>query len=190
MARGKNRSFLQAVEISGVIVLLLYAVFYINVFLGGRLNYFGIVPRTPWGLLGILFSPLLHGSPAHLAANAVSLFLLLVIVFSHREYNPDTALIYIWLLSGLGTWLIGRPWQGDPPTVHIGASSIIYGLVSYLVASAWWLRSWTAAFWAVFILVFYGGIFYGMLPQRGIISWEGHLCGAIAGWLVAKKQHA
>jgi membrane associated rhomboid family serine protease len=42
----------------------------------------------------------------------------------------------------------------------------------------------------VIILILYGGIFYGALPHGNtIISWEGHLSGAIAGWFIAKKQH-
>ena len=177
-------------EISATIVLVIFAVFYLNVFFGGTLNRFGIVPRTAGGLVGILFSPLLHANYAHLTANAVSLFFLLVVVFSHREYKGEVALIAFWLVSGFGTWLIGRPWGSGFHTVHIGASSVIYGLVVYIVASAWWLRSWQSGVWGVLILFVYGGIVYGMLPQRGIISWEGHLSGAIAGFLVARHQHA
>jgi membrane associated rhomboid family serine protease len=174
-----------AVQISATIVLVLFIVFYVNIFLGGILYAFGVHPRTSWGLLGILFSPLLHGNAAHLTANAISLFLLLVILFLYREYKGDRTLILIWLLGGIGTWLIGRS-----NTTHIGASGVIYGLVTYLICAAWWLRSWRSAMMAIAVFLVYGGIFYGVLPQRGIISWEGHLSGAIAGWLVARKQHS
>jgi membrane associated rhomboid family serine protease len=189
VGKKSNSELLDALESSAIIVLVMFAVFYANVFLGGRLNVFGIIPRTAWGLLGIFFAPLLHANYAHLTANAISLFFLLVVVFAHREYRGDIALMAIWLVSGFGTWLIGRPWDPHLHTVHIGASSIVYGLVLYIVATAWWSRSWTTAFWAILILFMYGGIVYGMLPQKGIISWEGHLSGAIAGWLVAARQH-
>jgi membrane associated rhomboid family serine protease len=185
----KKRTMLDAVEFSATVVLALFVVFYINRFLGGVLNSFGILPRTGWGLLGVLFSPLLHYNAAHLTANALSLFMLLAILYSHREYKPPAALASIWLLSGFGTWLIGRAWAGSQPIIHIGASGVIYGLVTYLVAAAWWLRSWRSGWWALLILVLYGGIFYGVLPQRGFVSWEGHLSGAIAGILVARHQH-
>lgn len=165
-------------------MLVLFAVFYVNYLLGGYLNYFGVHPRTLFGLLGIIFSPLLHYNEAHLVTNAVSMFLLLVILFLHREYQPDITFPALWICSGAGTWLIGRP------AVHIGASGLIYGLVTYLIASAWWLRTWTSALWAVVILFIYGGIFYGALPQPGFISWEGHLSGVIAGIVVARWQHA
>jgi membrane associated rhomboid family serine protease len=187
--KNKRRGFLDAVEISATIVLIIFGIYYANRFLGGYLNAFGIWPRHSRGLPGILFSPLLHYSDAHLMANAVSLFLLLVILFLNREYRPDLAFLSIWILSGLGTWLIGRAGSGGQPVIHIGASGVIYGLVTYLIASAWWLRSWTSFFWAVAILFLYGGIFHGVLPQRGIVSWEGHLSGAVAGVFVAWRQH-
>jgi membrane associated rhomboid family serine protease len=185
----RNRSLLDAVQISASIVLILFAMYYANRFLGGVLNSFGIWPRTLWGLLGIVFSPLLHYNYAHLTTNAISLFVLLVVLFLHREYRGDLAFISIWLMSGFGTWLIGRAWQHGEPVLHIGASGVIYGLVTYLIAAAWWLRSWSSAFWALVILFLYGGIFYGALPREEIISWEGHLSGAIGGVLVARKQH-
>ena len=170
-------------------MLALFAVFYLNRFLGGILNSFGIYPRSAWGLLGIVLSPLLHYNAAHLTTNGLSLFMLLVILLSHREYKGESVLPWLWVLSGFGTWLIGRGESGGQPVVHIGASGIIYGLVTYLVAAAWWLRSWKSAFWAVLILFLYGGIFYGVLPQRGFVSWEGHLSGAIAGFLIARRLH-
>lgn len=148
------------------------------------LRVFGIVPRTPRGLIGIAFSPLLHMGFLHLFANAAPLFVLLVLLFAHPEYAPVETLGWIWLGSGLGTWLIGRG-----GAVHIGASSLIYGLVAYLIAAAWWVRSWRAGLIAALVLLFYGGIFFGLLPQHGIISWEGHLAGAIAGMLVARSKH-
>lgn len=183
-ARVAMRRTSDSLYVSACIVLLLFVIYYVNAFLGGWMIALGIVPRTGRGLMGIFFSPLLHGSAAHLMTNAISLFLLLFILFLYREYKADKTLILIWIFSGLGTWIIGRP------SLHIGASGVIYGLVTYLIASAWWLRSWRSAIMSVGILMVYGGIFYGVLPQKGIISWEGHLSGAIAGFLVARYHHA
>lgn len=148
-----------------------------------RLDVFGIVPRTEWGLVGIVFSPFLHVDGAHLLANAAPLFFLLIVLNSHRQYRPAQALIAIWLASGFGTWLIGRG-----GAIHIGASSLIYGLVAYLICAGWWIRSWSSALVSILILISYGGLFYGVLPQKGHVSWEGHLAGAIAGWWVAKRN--
>lgn len=182
---GSRRTGLDAVRASALIVCLLHAFYFLEIASGAPLSGLGIVPRTTHGLIGIVFSPFLHYNLQHLAANTTSLFVLLVILFLDEDYRPEETLLWLWMLSGLGTWLIGR---GN--AVHIGASSVIYGIVAYLIAAGWWLRSWRSAGIAALVLLFYGGIFYGMLPRRGMVSWEGHLSGAIAGWLVARRQHA
>jgi membrane associated rhomboid family serine protease len=148
------------------------------------LRVFGIIPRTPRGLVGIPLSPLLHLNAAHFFANALPLFVLLMVLLVHPEYEPVSTLTWIWIGSGVGTWLIGRR-----DSVHIGASSLIYGLVVYLIAASWWLRSWRSVLIAVLVLFLYGGIFYGVVPHRGIVSWEGHLAGAVTGLMVAYRNH-
>lgn len=146
------------------------------------LEQFGIVPRTVHGLAGILFSPLLHGNMHHLLANSIPLFVLLVILFSDSRYHPYRALALIWIASGAGTWLIGRG-----GSVHIGASSIVFGVAAFLIVAGLTVKSWRSATVAIFVFLFYGGIFYGALPQPGPISWEGHLCGAVAGVWTARR---
>jgi membrane associated rhomboid family serine protease len=173
-------------ETSALLVSILFVVEFLDWVFPFPFDLFGIVPRTPHGLLGIFLSPLLHINGAHLLANALPLFVLLVLLFWDGRYRPEETLFWIWIGSGLGTWLIGR---GD--SIHIGASSIVYGLVAYLIAAGWSLRSWRTALVALLVFVFYGGIFHGVVPQQGPVSWEGHLCGAIAGvWvaLTGKRQ--
>jgi membrane associated rhomboid family serine protease len=184
MPRVNSGSWARAVEISSLSVGLLILIELLDYVLPFSPDVLGIVPRTGRGLLGIIFSPVLHYNWAHLMANAFPLFVLLILLFWDRRYYPERALVSIWLASGFGTWLIGR---GD--AIHIGASSIIYGLVVYLIAAGWWMRSWRAVIVAVLVLIFYGGIFYGVLPQKGMVSWEGHLAGALAGWWAARKNH-
>ncbi len=153
-------------------------------FLVPQLKGFGIWPRTMWGLVGIVFSPLLHAHAAHLMANAAPLFVLLILLFWDKHYYPERTLGLIWLASGVGTWLIGRT-----DSVHIGASSIIYGLVTYLIVSGLLMRSWRSVLVSLLVLFLYGGAIYGILPQRGPISWEGHLSGALAGFWAATRNH-
>lgn len=181
----KAGSYADAIESSCLVVGLLLLVPVLDFLLPLPLNALGIVPRTVPGLIGIFFSPLLHLNAAHLLANAFPLFVLLMLLFWDRRYHPAQTLGVIWLASGFGTWLIGR---GN--AIHIGASSLVYGLVVYLIAAAFWMKRWRSALVAIFVFVIYGGIFYGLLPQRGHISWEGHLAGAIAGWWTARKNHA
>jgi len=182
------KTFKEAVQASALMVSTLFIVEFADLVLQRArhttLAGFGIVPRTVPGLVGIAFSPLLHASPAHLLANALPLFVLLILLFWDRHYYPVLTLASIWFFSGLGTWLIGR---GD--TVHIGASSIIFGLVTYLIVAGFLMKSWRSAVVALLVFIGFGGIFYGVLPQAGPISWEGHLSGALAGIWAAKRNH-
>ena len=178
---GKS-TFPQAVFISALFIAVLFLVKGIENLFHLPLEQFGIVPRTLSGLIGILFSPLLHGNMHHLLANSVPLFVLLVLLLSNPKYHPYQTLALIWLASGLGTWLIGRG-----GAVHIGASSIVFGLAAFLIVAGLTMKSWRSATVAIFVFLFYGGIFYGALPQAGPISWEGHLCGALAGAWLARR---
>ena len=146
---------------------------------------FGIVPRTQAGLTGILFSPLLHANLPHLLSNALPLYVLLVLILTNKQYQPFRNICLIWLLSGLGTWLIGRS-----NTLHIGASSVIFGLVSFLILSGFLLKNWRTLCVSIFVLAAFGGILWGIVPQDGHISWEGHLSGALSGLWAAKKMRS
>ena len=193
MAGSHFKTFKEAVQVSALIVSMLFIVAFADLVVQHArqttLAGFGIVPRTVPGLIGIAFSPLLHASPAHLLANALPLFVLLVLLFWDRHYYPIVTLASIWFFSGLGTWLIGRGSDEGRLIVHIGASSIIFGLVTYLIVAGFVMKSWRSAIVAVFVLICFGGIFYGVMPHAGPISWEGHLSGALAGAWAAKRNH-
>jgi membrane associated rhomboid family serine protease len=188
MARSHFKTFKEAVRISLALASVLFVVEAADLILRRQtaltLTVFGILPRSVPGLVGIAFSPLLHASPAHLLANALPLFILLILLFWDQHYYPTLTLCSIWFFSGLGTWLIGRA-----GTVHIGASSIIFGLVAYLIVAGFLMKSWRSAIIALIVLILFGGIFYSILPREGPISWEGHLSGALAGIWAAKRNH-
>jgi len=182
MSARRTRTLADAAETSGSLVGILLLIGIVAL-AAPPLQSLGITPRTVHGLIGILFSPLLHANLGHLLANALPLFVLLTLLFIDRHYKPAATLALIWLLSGFGTWLIGRG-----GAVHLGASSIIYGLVTYLIASGLLQRTWQSVFVAIVVFVLYGGVMYGILPRHGPISWEGHLCGACAGVWVAWRN--
>jgi membrane associated rhomboid family serine protease len=182
MGNRRESDFANVLVVSLAFVATLFLVEGISLVFHLPLQRFGIVPRTESGLPGILLAPLLHASLSHVLSNALPLFVLLVLLLSNKAYHPYSTLAWIWGASGLGTWLIGRG-----HAVHIGASSIVFGLAAFLIAAGFMMKSWRSAFVALFVLVCYGGIFYGVLPQAGPISWEGHLCGAVAGaWSAAR----
>jgi membrane associated rhomboid family serine protease len=126
MARSRHAGFLAALQTSFLLVGVMFFVKAVELAADVSFAGFGIVPRDQRGLIGLLFSPLLHGDAAHLLANSVPLLVLLTLLFWDRKYHPWITLAFIWLASGLGTWLIGRGMTNGQLTVHIGASSVIY----------------------------------------------------------------
>jgi len=186
----RKHSLPYAIGEAGGLVALMVIIKLIEVLMGISFAGFGIVPRDPQGAIGILTAPLLHGNLAHLFANIGPLFILLVLLYWDRTYHPTRTVSLIWLASGLGTWLIGRAVAADgTQMVHIGASSLIYGLVAYMIVAGVLAKKWRSFFVAIIVFAAFGGIVYGVLPQRdATMSWEGHLSGAIAGVLVASNN--
>ena len=146
----------------------------------GALDRFGIIPREVVGLRGILIAPLLHGGFPHLMANTIPFLALGVLVMLRHSRQFAAVSLVIVLVSGLGTWLFA-----PPHTVHIGASGLIFGYFAFLVVAAFYERSLGAIGLAVLVIVFYGGLLWGALPQGNGISWEGHLFGLVGGGLAA-----
>ncbi len=186
MSVNKN-SVLGGFSRAAVFVLFLGVVLLVDTFTGDSLTRrFGIEPRSLAGLDGMLFAPLLHGDFGHYLSNAMPMTVLLGLLFANSNYKPWRSLVIVWLLGGLGTWLLGRP-----GSTHIGASIVIFGLVTFLLFASLFLRSWRSAIVSSVVLFFYGGIFLNVLPpllnssMRENISWEGHLSGAIAGVIAA-----
>ncbi|MDB5997569.1 MAG: hypothetical protein JWP42_4705 [Pseudomonas sp.] len=151
----------------------------LNVLTGYSLVPFGLVPRTVHGLIGIVTSPFLHASFAHLSANLIPFLILgtLVIVEGLNRFLAVSAIII--LLGGSLVWLFG--FSG----VHIGASGWVFGLWAYLLSRAWFQRSWGNLITASVVALLYGGLVFGFLPRQGV-SFEGHLFGALAGFIAAK----
>lgn len=151
----------------------------VNMATGYSLMAFGLVPRTLQGLFGILASPFLHGSFAHLSANLIAFLILgtLVILEGFNRFLSVSAIIIV--LGGSLVWLFG--FAG----VHVGASGWVFGLWAYLLSRAWFHRSWRNLITAGVVAIFYGGLILGFLPRQGV-SFEGHLFGALAGFIAAK----
>ena len=169
-------------KILGTLVAVFWVVTFINeIFLRDQLNRLGILPHNPAGLRGILFAPFLHGSFYHLAANTVPFIVLgwLVMLRNIRDFYFVSLMAA--LVGGLGTWLVG-----DPRSVHIGVSGVIFGYFGYLLFRGYFERSFVAIAISLVIAVTYGSLIWGVLPTRSYISWEGHLFGFIGGIIAAK----
>jgi membrane associated rhomboid family serine protease len=147
----------------------------------GNLDRFGIRPRNLDGLVGILFAPFLHGSFFHVAANTVPFLVLGWLVMLRGISDFFTVSIVGAFISGVGTWLIGNSYS-----VHVGASGMIYSYLGYLLFRGYFERKPLAIFLAILVAVMYGGVIWGVFPQRAGISWEGHLFGFLGGIVAAR----
>jgi membrane associated rhomboid family serine protease len=144
---------------------------------------FGIIPRTWEGLRGILFSPFIHQDASHLYSNSVPVLVLSWCLFYFYKDLGYLVFPFLWILSGLFTWLIGRD------SSHIGASGMIYALSLFLFFSGI-LRKYVPLMAVSLMVVFlYGSTVWSMFPVTEIvdpaISWEAHLAGTVSGIICA-----
>lgn len=165
-------------------VALLYLVELIDQLSGSRLDVNGIRPLKTDGLWGVIFAPLLHANWHHLMANTIPLLVLgfLMTLAGLSRFVWATAII--WILGGLGTWLIGNVGSSCGPTDHIGASGLIFGWLAFLLVFGLFVRKGWDIVIGLVVLFVYGGILLGAMPvlgQCGGVSWQGHLSGAVAG---------
>lgn len=138
---------------------------------------------SPWsagGLAGLLAAPLLHGSPAHLVANATALLMLGTLSLAVYPRATLRALPLLWLGSGLGAWLLG-----DRGSLHLGASGLTHGLMFLVFVLGLLRRDRPSIAAGMIAFLFYGGMLLTVLPQEPGVSWQSHLGGALGGILGA-----
>jgi membrane associated rhomboid family serine protease len=144
----------------------------------------GITPRTFEGIQGVLFSPFLHANVQHLANNSIPLFVLgTALIYFYRELSLKV-LVYGILFSGLLTWVFGRN------SFHIGASSLVYVLVSFIFFKGLYTQYYRLIALSLTVVLVYGGMVWYVFPSPITtgelqISWEGHLAGLLVGFVMA-----
>lgn len=146
-------------------------------------NY-GVLPRHFSGLKGVLFSIFIHGDIEHIASNSLPILVLGMLLFFFYKRIAIPAFVWIWLVSGIWLWIGGRN-STSYPVYHIGASTMIYGLATFLFFSGVFRKHLRLMVVSALVLFLYGSIMWGIFPFKEEISWEGHLFGSIAGLLVA-----
>ncbi|MFL0354060.1 rhomboid family intramembrane serine protease [Xanthomarina sp. GH4-25] len=168
-------------------VLLIWTIFWIEIRFGLDFTKFGIYPQTLKGLRGVLFSPFIHSGLSHLYHNTIPLFVLTAAIFYFYKPIAWKILIYGILLSGLITWSIGRP------SYHIGASGLIYVLVSFTFFKGILAKHYRLIALSLLVVFLYGSMIWYVLPIKEGVSWEGHTAGLVTGMLFAlifKKEIA
>ncbi|MBF6357594.1 rhomboid family intramembrane serine protease [Nocardia higoensis] len=171
---------IQAVALVSGFVLVLWGVEGYDAVDPRNLDQAGIQPREADGLWGILWAPLLHNGWDHLISNTVPVFVLGFLVLVAGIGRGLAATAIIWVIAGVGTWL-----TGGEGTVHIGASALVFGWLTFLILRGWFARSAWQILLGMAVLVFYGSLLWGVLPGQDGISWQGHLFGAIGGVVAA-----
>ena len=167
----------------GTLLAIMWGLELLNLFTGHSLSRSaGIYPRTLSGLPGIPLSPFLHFSLFHLLMNTLPFAILGgLICLQDKKLFVEVSLIVI-AVSGLAVWLLGRS------AVHAGASGLIFGYFGLLLASGWYAKDLQSIVIALGVMVYYGGMIFGILPLRAYVSWEGHLFGLLAGVLAARMD--
>lgn len=183
MGQKKHISYFNRLRESAVVPfrfsLLMVLVFLVQVIFYTDLGFLGILPQVYSGLIGVVFAPLIHGSSMHLYANLFPILILGSSLYFFYDRIADQVFFYCYFMTNCIVWLFGRPYY------HIGASGLVYGLAMFLIALGFFRGSFKSLLISVVIIIFYGGIIYGILPTNKLISWESHLAGAVVGMMMA-----
>lgn len=172
--------FLRSLRFPLVLLAIMWGVHLIQFITLMDFGSLGVYPRKPFGIRGIFLSPLIHGDWQHIISNSPPFFVLTALLLYFYPKVAMRSFIMIYLLTGLAVWLFGRN------VFHIGASGVIYGLVSFVFWTGVFRRSLRAIVLALVVLFLYSGLFMGIVPnEQQNISWESHLMGALVGVFTA-----
>ncbi len=161
-----------------IFVGVIWAVFLVSYLLPVIVDY-GLQPRMTIGLLGIGTMPLLHAGVGHIVGNTIPLVVLLFLLVGSRAKSWQIVAEIV-VLGGAILWVFGRSAN------HIGASGLVSGLITFLVLGGAFERRFVPVVVAVITFVLYGSsLLWGLVPRDPQVSWDGHLCGAVAGGLLA-----
>jgi membrane associated rhomboid family serine protease len=144
-----------------------------------QLHLLGIYPREAFGLRGILFAPLIHGSWSHLIANSFALLVLGTALLYGYPHSAGPVLLLVYLGSGLCVWLFARS------SFHFGASGLTHGVMFFIFTSGILRRDRLSIALALIVFLLYGGMVWSIFPQKPGISYESHFFGAATGVLAA-----
>lgn len=169
----------RGVLLVAVMAAVMWAVEIVDV-VAGDLDSAGIRPRDPEGLVGIVAAPFLHGGFGHLFGNTIPFVVLGAVIALSGLMRVVSVTAIVALVGGLGVWLVA-----PATTLHIGASGIVFGFITYLIARGLWSRRALHLVVGFVVLFVYGGtLLFGFVPTPGV-SWQGHAFGALGGVLAA-----
>ncbi len=177
----KNFKFTNAViGLPLFFVLFLWFIYWLEIRFHYDFDVNGIYPRTFSGLQGIVFSPFIHSDLNHLYNNSIPLLVLLAALQFFYSKQSFSVIAYGILFSGIITWIIGRG------NYHIGASGLIYVLVSFIFFKGLLTKYYRLVALSLTVITLYGGMLWYVFPKvDDTISWEGHLAGLLTGFFLS-----
>ncbi|WP_210439632.1 rhomboid family intramembrane serine protease [Nocardioides xinjiangensis] len=170
-----------AALLTGGFVVVLWVLEIFDAATGHPLDAYGVQPRSEDGLVGIALAPTLHFGFDHLVSNTVPVLVLGFLALATGVARGLAATAIIWVVGGLGVWVFAQPGSN-----HAGASVLIFGWIVYLVVRGFLNRHPSEILIGVAVFLLYSGALLGVLPGQPGVSWQGHLFGAIGGFLAAR----
>lgn len=166
-----------------IFVITLILIWFIDKSFSLDLARFGLKPFTLEGLIGIITAPLLHSDFEHLVSNIIPLYVLSVGLFYYYVDCAKNVTVFCYFLTGMWTWFMGRG-----TGIHIGASGVVDALITFHLISSFLRKRRDLEAYSLIIIFLYGGFIWGFFPDffpGKNISWQSHLCGAMAGVVAA-----
>ncbi len=165
---------------SFVFVAVLWWIRLIETVSGWNFSQLGIEPHVLFGLVGIVFAPLLHASWAHLLANTAPVLILGTALLYGYPRASRFVIPLVWIGTGVGVWFTGRP------AFHIGASGLVMGFIVFLLIAGILRHDRPSAAITLAVAFLYGTALVAIVPGSDQhISWESHAWGAVMGLLCA-----
>jgi membrane associated rhomboid family serine protease len=178
---GPGRDRIAGVQVVLALLAAMWVLEVVDVALDHRLDQYGIEPRDPDGLVGVVAAPFLHADFGHLIANTIPFVTLGIIIGLQGVARVLAVTGIVMVVSGLGTWLIA-----PDNSIHIGASGIVFGYATYLLARGIFNRDLIEIAVGLGVVAIWGtALLGGLIPQDGV-SWQGHFFGAVGGVLAAR----
>ena len=171
----------QAAALTGGFVVVLWILEIFDAASGHPLDGYGVQPRSEDGLVGVVLAPMLHFGFDHLVSNTVPVLVLGFLTLATGIARGLLATAIIWVTGGLGVWLFAQPGSN-----HAGASVLIFGWIVFLIVRGFLNRRTTEILIGVAVFLLYSGALLGVLPGQPGVSWQGHLFGAVGGFVAAR----
>jgi membrane associated rhomboid family serine protease len=183
----RTRERLEGVQLLAAIVALMWVVEVINTIDSNRLDREGIYARSFSHLWGIVTAPFIHVSFQHLISNSIPFIFMGLIIALRGAARLALVTAIVIVIGGIGTWLISPAGLST-----VGASGVVFGYATYLLARGLFNRSLLELLTGAIVGVVWGSaLLSSVVPHYGI-SWQGHVCGAVGGvvaaWALSRER--